>query len=318
MPISISIVIVSWNCKRLVLDCLASLRAQFTPELVEIILVDNASTDGTPEAVRQYYPCVVVIRNPDNFGFARANNIGIDAAKGKYVCLINPDVVVLDKCIARMYDYMESHVRVGMLGPVILGANGAIQRSCMRRPTLWNQFCRAVGLDSVTSSSRMFGGFLMKDFQFDEIRDVDVINGCFWMVRREALDCVGVLDPQFWMYGDDLDWCERYHLAGWKVTFFPQASAIHYGGGTTENAPIFFYVEMHRANLQYWRKYHNVFSYCCYWLILNIAHGIRSLAFGALYLFKWSDRPQVLSKLKRHAACLLWLITSKEFPIENI
>jgi GT2 family glycosyltransferase len=212
---------------------------------------------------------------------------------------------------------MESKSNIGMLGPAILDAGGAVQRSCMRRPTLWNQFCRAVGLDTLAFSYRIFGGFLMKDCRFDEIRDVDVINGCFWMVRRDALNSVGGLDAQFWMYGDDLDWCQRFRLAGWRVVFFPHAQAVHYGGGTTENAPVFFYIEMHRANLQYWRKYHNYISYCCYWLLLDIAHAFRSAALGAWYLLGRSDRSHTLPKLKKYIACLLWLITPNNLEPER-
>ena len=309
MPIDISIVIVSWNCKRFLLDCLASLRDQAAPDLMEIIVVDNASSDGTPEAVRMHFPNVTLIENSANVGFARGNNIGLELATGKYICLINPDVIVLDPCIARMREYMEGKPDIGMLGPAILDANGAVQRSCMRRPTLWNQFCRALGLDTITSSSRMFGGFLMKDCRFDEIRDVDIINGCFWMVRRDALKGVGGLDARFWMFADDLDWCYRFRLAGWRVVFYPEARAVHYGSGSTDNAPLLCYIEMHRANLQYWHKYHNRISCCCYWLLLYIAHALRSVALGARCLLKRSDRSYTLPLLKKHITCLSWLIT---------
>jgi GT2 family glycosyltransferase len=309
MSVDISVIIVSWNCKKFLLECLASFYDQVSRASTEVIIVDNASSDGTPEAVRNAYPEVKLIENTANMGFAQGNNIGLKHATGKYICLINPDVIVLDRCIAKMQRYMEDNPDIGMVGPAILDVDGAIQRSCMRRPTLWNQFCRAVGLDTVTSSSKVFGGFLMKDCRFDEICDVDIINGCFWMVRREAVNDVGGLDAGFWMYGDDLDWCQRFRLARWRIVFFPEARAIHYGGGASENAPIRFYVEMNRANLRYWRKYHNYMSYCLYWLLLNLAHGLRSVVLCIMYVVKRSDRPGTLLKLKKYTACLLWLIT---------
>ena len=316
MP-DISIVIVSWNCKKFLVDCLASLRNQVVPDLVEVIVVDNASSDGTPEAVREHYPNVSLIENTANLGFARGNNIGIELSTGKYIFLINPDVIVLDQCITRMLRFMEDKPDIGMLGPAILDTSGTVQRSCMRKPTLWNQFCRSVGLDSLTASSQIFGGFLMKDFRFNQIREVDIINGCFWMVRREALDNVGTLDAEFWMYGDDLDWCHRFRLAGWRIVFFPEARAIHYGGGSSETAPALYYIEMNRANLQYWRKYHNFISYSCYWLLLDVAHALRSVALGVLYLTKRSDRSNTLPKLKKYIACLLWLFTPSNLDAER-
>ena len=304
MPIDISIVIVSWNCKRFLLDCIASLQGQAPNDLMEIIVVDNASSDGTPEAVHRHFPNVTLIENDANVGFARGNNIGIDRTTGRYICLINPDVIVLDNCIVRMRDYMDSKTDIGMLGPKIVKRDGTVQRSCMRTPTLWNQFCRALGLDTLTNRSRVFGGYLMNDFQYDEVRDVDVINGCFWMVRRTALNDVGNLDPRFWMYADDLDWCWRFRKAGWKIVFFPEAQAVHYGGGSSEQAPLYCYVQMQKANLQYWRKYHNLASYCCYWGLLYLAHAMRSAAFSCLYLLKSSARSRMLPKMRRHVACV--------------
>lgn len=307
MRIELSVIIVSWNCKAMLADCIKSLRGQLPTGASEVIVVDNASSDNTAEMVRQEFPDVKLVASATNLGFARGNNAGLEISSGKYICLINPDVVVGADCIARMRDYMEQHPDVGLLGPRIIGPDGATQRSCMRTPTLWNQLCRALALDSLVKRSRLFGGYLMTDFQHDELRDVDVINGCFWMVRRTALNNVGNLDPRFWMYADDLDWSRRFLLAGWKVVFFPYAEAVHYGGGSSQLAPVLCYVEMQRADLQYWRKYHGFVSYCCYWGIMYLAHLLRSAACACIYAVKASYRQQALAKMKRHLACLCWL-----------
>jgi len=308
MSVDVSVVIVSWNARSFVLDCLKSLPPLKNGLTMEIIVVDNASGDGTAEAIRESFPQVKLIESKTNLGFARGNNLGLESATGRYVCLVNPDVVVVEDCIERMLQYMEQNKTIGMMGPMILAPDGNVQRSCMRTPTLWNQFCRALGLDSLFTKSRLFGGFLMKDFSFTELRDVDVVNGCFWMVRREALNNVGNLDPRFWMYADDLDWCRRFHVAGWRVVFFPQAKAVHYGGGTTERSPVFFYLEMQRADLQYWRKHHGVISYLCYWLFIYVAHGIRTSTFAAVYALQRSKRSETLPKMQKHVACVLWLM----------
>jgi GT2 family glycosyltransferase len=308
MTIEVSIVIVSWNCKQLLHNCLQSLLDQVPAHSTEIIVVDNASSDGTPDAVRASFPSVKLIESGANLGFARGNNVGIEACTGNYICLINPDVVVDKSCIARMFEYMERHPDIGMLGPKIVGPDGCVQRSCMRTPTLWNQLCRALGLDTLTKHSRLFGGYLMKDFKHDELRDVDIINGCFWMVRREALNDVGMMDPQFWMYADDLDWCQRFRLRGWRIVFSPDAEALHFGGGSSDHSPLHCYIEMQRADLQYWEKYHGATSYYCFLFILWVGHSLRACAYLCLYATHASHRTPASQKVEKHLACVRWLV----------
>jgi GT2 family glycosyltransferase len=307
MSAEISVIIVAWNCQKVLCDCLESILLQVKLETTEIIVVDNASSDGTSEMVRTTFPSVKLIESKVNLGFARGNNVGLEAATGDYVFLINPDVVVGNGTFSKMLQYMKSNPEVGMLGPKIVGRDGAVQRSCMRRPTLWNQFCRALALDTLTKKSRLFGGYLMKDFEHNELREVDVINGCFWLVRRTALEQVGGMDPQFWMYADDLDWCSRYRRSGWQVVFFPDAEAVHLGGVSSDNAPVFCYVQMQQADLQYWRKYHGVLSYLCFFLILYFGHAIRSAASVVLYALRASNRSRMSLKCRKHFACMQWL-----------
>ena len=307
MRSEISVIIVAWNCRQVLSDCLRSILAQVKPDTSEVIVVDNASSDGTAEMVRQHFPSVKVIESQGNLGFARGNNLGLEAATGEYVFLINPDVVVKEGTFARMMEYMKENPGVGMLGPKIVGRDGLVQRSCMRTPTLWNQLCRALALDSLTKKSRVFGGYLMNDFRHDTLREVDIINGCFWLVRRTALEQVGSMDPQFWMYADDLDWCRRYTEAGWKVVFFPEVEAIHLGGVSSDNAPVFCFVQMQQADLQYWRKYHGLISYACFFLILYLSHAVRSTGSALLYMVRASSRSRMSLKFKKHFACMHWL-----------
>jgi GT2 family glycosyltransferase len=306
MMSTVSVVIVSWNCRQLLGECLKSLRHSPAREVSQIIVVDNASSDGTPDAVRREFPEVELMESGGNLGFAQGNNLGMEGASGDYLCLINPDVVVQSGCISRLLNYLQDHPDVGMIGPQIIGPDGAVQRSCMRTPTLWNQLCRALAIDSFTKGSRLFGGYLMTEFAHDAVRDVDIINGCFWLVRRSALQDVGPMDPRFWMYADDLDWCRRFSLAGWRIVFFPEARAIHYGGGSSRLVPVFSALQMHRADLQYWRKYHGLASYCCYWSILFCAHALRAAVCAGMSLAP-SRRSQAFLRLKSHLACMPWL-----------
>ena len=182
--IQLSIIIVTWNAKKYVAECLDSLQAFSNNPNAEIIVVDNASTDGTPELVRDSYPGVTLIRNEGNLGFAKGNNVGIRRSTGEYVLLINSDVHVLDHCIEQIVEYMKQNPQVGLLGPKMLGADRKSYRSYMGAPTLWRAFCRALALDVVFPNSRIFGGFLMPYFKRDQVAEVDVLNGWFWAARR--------------------------------------------------------------------------------------------------------------------------------------
>lgn len=306
----LSIIIVSWNAKKLLFECLDSLASQHSGLSIETIVVDNGSTDGTPEAVARRYPNVRLIQNGANLGFAKANNIGIRQATGKYLCLINSDVVVHPECLRTLFSYMEANPRVGILGPRIVGSNGKRQRSCMRFPSLWNQFCRALALDTFFPS-RIFGGFLMKDFSHDNTRDVDIVNGCFWMTRRKAVAQIGLLDERFFMYGEDMDWCRRFRQAGWRAVFFAGASATHYGGGSSANAPARFHVEQRRANLQYWWKHQGRLAAYAYLGIIGFEELLRALGYGFLFLVRRSRRVEARFKVKRSLDCIRSLITRK-------
>ena len=247
----LSIVIVTWNCKEYLRECLDSLGGYRHDPAVEIIVVDNASRDGIPELVRGSYPEVNLVETGENLGFPRGTNVGLRRSSGRYVALINPDVRVLDGCVQKMMAYLENNPRVGLLGPRMLSADGTAGRSYMGAPTLWSLFCRALALDTLFPKSKLFGGFLMLYFDRSRTTEVDILNGWFWMTRAEAVSEVGALDESLFMYADDLDWSKRFREGGWRVVYFPEAEAIHYGGGTTARAPVRFAVEMQRANFQY-------------------------------------------------------------------
>jgi hypothetical protein len=148
----------------------------------------------------------------------------------------------------------------------------------------------------------------MKDFRFDQTRDIDVLNGWLWMARREALEQVGPLDGRFFMYAEDVDWCKRFHLAGWRVVFFSEASAIHYGGASAASARSRSNVEMQRANLQYWKKYHGRISLFFYLMISCLSYGIRAVGWSLVYLTKRSSRYRANLEVKQYLKCLRWAL----------
>ena len=307
----LSIVIVTWNCKKYLQDCLDSIAGYRRDSAVEVIVVDNASQDGTPEMVRDFYPEVTLVATGANLGFPRGTNVGIQRSSGKYLSLINPDVRVLDGCIQKMMAYMDDNPRVGLLGPRMLSVDGTVGRSCMGSPTLWNLFCRALALDTLMPRSKLFGGFLMQYFDRDRVAEVDILNGWFWMTRAEAVQEVGLLDESLFMYADDLDWSRRFRQAGWKVVYFPEAEAIHYGGGTTARAPVRFAVEMQRANFQYWKKNYGRASQAIYLAIVALHQLMRLVGYSVLALYPAPNREDARFKLRRSLACLQWALAPR-------
>lgn len=305
----VSIIIVVWNAQKCVMDCLETLQQNLGNVRAEIIAVDNASTDGTPDLIEQRYPNVKLIRNEGNFGFARANNIGIQHSSGDFLAFVNSDVVFLENSFTPMLEFMAKHPDVGMLGPQMLDPQGiTIQRSTMRFPTVWNTLSRALALDALFKSSNFFEGHLMLDFNHSVTTEVDVLAGWFWFVRREALEKVGPLDENFFMYGEDIDWCYRFHKVGERVVFFAETRAIHIGGGSSSVAPVRFSVEKQRANWQVFRK-HFGFAKRLGLLLTEILHNAtRAIGYGLLYSVKRSDRQESLLKYQRSIACLGWLL----------
>ncbi len=312
-PATVSIIIVVWNAKKYVLECLDSLREHCKNAYTEVIVVDNCSTDGTPEIVDEMFPEFKLIRNPENYGFAKANNIGISASSGEYVCLVNSDVKFIDDCISPLLGYLGANPGVAMVGPkMLLAATGVAARSTMRFPTPWNYLCRALGLDVLFKRSRLFGGFMMSDFDHQTTRPVEVLNCWFVVARRSAVQRVGPLDPQFFMYGEDIDWSYRFHQAGEQIVFFAGAGAIHYGGASSSNAPIRFYLEMCRADWQLWRKHRGWLGGAAFLFILAIHSTVRLLLSAFRYVCLPSQRPNTLLKLNRSLAILGWLATGKD------
>jgi len=308
-PWTVSIVIVNWNGRDYLMQCLASLFAEKCPYPLEVIVVDNASSDGSVETVARNYPRVQLIRNTTNLGFARANNIGISMATGKYIGLINSDVKVLPDCLNQLTRYQEEHPDVAMVGPRVIGGDGTLQRSCRGFPTVWNMFCRALALDSMFPGSRCVTGYSLRHWPQNDCRNVDILSGCFWLVRRKALDEVGLLDQSFFMYGEDMDWCRRFWNRGWKLVFVPAAEAIHYGGASSANAPVRFYIERHRADLQYWRKHHSSFAVTCYFGLTCLHLLLRLAGYSVAFLFHRSVREICRYKMKRSVAALKWMLS---------
>jgi len=309
--VDISVIIVSWNARNFLLKCLESLYREQTAHSIELIVVDNASSDGSAEAVKENYPEVILIQNYTNLGFAKANNIGLQKSTGRYVYLINSDVEVLEGCIDRLYDFMEANPQIGMTGPRILYPDGTLQVTCRKFPSLWNNFCLTTGLNKILPSSALFSSDQMFYFTHDAIRPVDVLAGCFLTVRREAMNKVGLFDERFFIYAEDIDWCRRFWNANWKIVFFPEAEATHYGGGSSSNSPLRFSLEQERAMIQYWKKHHRTLAIIILLIISFSKHLTRLLWSMLLYAIKPSKRSKAAQRVKQNISGIKFIFTCK-------
>src|SRR5271154_6974878 len=254
--VDISVVIVGWNARHYLELCLESLAAAPPRRSIEIFVVDNASSDGTAEMIEARFPYVKLIKSSENLGFSKGNNVAIRQCQGRYIALVNPDVIVFPGCLDALADFLDQNPKVGNVGPRVFNPDMSMQSTCRRFPTLWNNFCSATGLATKFKNSRFFAGEHMFYFPHDRTLAVDVIVGCFSMIRRETFDEVGLLDEDLFMYGDDVDWCRRAWKGGWQVSFLPGAEIVHYGGRTTAPYPVRFALAQQKSALYYWSKHH--------------------------------------------------------------
>jgi GT2 family glycosyltransferase len=307
----ISVVIVNWNTRQHLQGCLESLQNAKASRLREIIVVDNASTDGSPEMVAQVFPNVRLLRNPSNAGFAAANNLGIRAGAGSYVCLVNSDVRVLPGSLDALAGFLDAHPDVGMTGPRLLWGDLTLQSSCRRFPSLWNNLCDAFALPRIFPRSPLVAGEHMAFFKHDREIFPDVLVGCFWMVRRQAIERFGYLDEGFFMYGEDIDWCLRCWKSGWKIAFFPGASAVHYGGGSSRRERIRFAVLQQQARQRLWKKHYGRAER--FGLVCLLACGSAShwLANAMRAVLNRNRGDECFSRMRENAACLRALVARR-------
>ena len=273
--VEISVVIVAWNAKHYLQLCLDSLAKAPPQRAMEVLVVDNASADDTVAMVETEFPWVRLIKSKENLGFSKGNNVAIRQCRGRYIALVNPDVIVFPGCLDTLADFLDRNPRVADVGPRVFNPDMTQQSTCRRFPTLWNNFCSATHLETFFKGRSFFAGEHMFYFAHDRTLAVDVIVGCFSMIRREAFDEVGLLDEGLFMYGDDVDWCRRARNAGWQVYFCPDARAIHDRGKTTAPYPVHFAVAQQRSILAYWTKHHNVFGVLGIRCIMLFHHLIR-------------------------------------------
>jgi hypothetical protein len=231
----VSIIVVAWNVRQLLYDCLKSVFEQTQGIEFEVVYVDNASEDSSVEMVRKEFPLVIIIENDENRGFIRASNQGIKVAKGRYILLLNSDTVILENAIAKTVKFADENPKAALVGCKVFYPGGTLQRNCFMYPSILNMLLAATYLNKLFPKNRFFGRERMGWWDFDDVREIETNSGCYSLVRKEAIDQVGVMDERYFVYGDDPDWCFRFRKAGWKIMYTPEPRIIHYHGKTTKH-----------------------------------------------------------------------------------
>lgn len=288
--LDLSIVIVSWNTREITRECLESVYRQTRGIHFEVIVVDNASEDGSAQMVAAQFPQVVLICSPSNVGFAAANNLGFKVAKGRYILLLNSDTVVLDGALQRTLEYADSRDDLGIVSCKVLNKDRTLQPNCSMLPSNLNFLLMISGLYKAFPKNRFFGRAEMTWWDYSCEREVEVLKGCFMLVRRDALQEVGDMDAQFFMYCEEVDWCKRFADKGWKLGFFPHAQIIHLGGSSAaklgpERARI-----KDRSTLYYMRKHWSPLQQLIGKILMLGFYGSRLPAAAVLALLTGNER----------------------------
>lgn len=258
VTLRLSVIIVNWNTLELLRACLASMRDYVEHPECEIIVVDNASRDGSPDMVESEFPAVRLLRMTDNLGFSRGNNAGIRQAHGQYILLLNSDTEVRGDALWKMCDRMDEDVRIGALGARLLNPDDTVQLSCRSFPSYRTAlFNRKSLLTRLFPNNRYSQQYLMSGSSHTDTAEVDWVIGACLMTRRETLVDVGLLDEEFFMYAEDVDWCYRMQQAGWKVVYFPEAEVMHHYEKSAGKAPFRMSFERHRSMWRFYKKHYS-------------------------------------------------------------
>jgi len=254
--VKLSIIIVSYNVKDFLVQCLNSIYRSEFDNTFEIIVIDNDSFDGTSNEIKRLFPDVKYIQNENNEGFSKAVNKAINKASGQYICLLNPDVIVNKNCLSQLMHKISSNKDIGCIGPKILNSDGTVQHSCKRSfPTPMSAFFRLFGLDKIFPKSKFFSSYNLTYLDSNKTHHVDSISGAFMMFPKKILDLIGIFDERFFMFAEDIDFCHRIKDAGFKVIYFPKSEIIHYKGESVKSSQFDMVSVFYESMELYFNKY---------------------------------------------------------------
>jgi N-acetylglucosaminyl-diphospho-decaprenol L-rhamnosyltransferase len=271
----LTVVVISFNTRSMLATCLTLISAQVSDIDHEIVVVDNGSDDGSPEMVARDFPHLILIRNSENRGFAAAVNQAIRASVGRCVLLLNSDATLIEGAAHTMLSHLETHPKVGAVGGMLLNPDGSFQASYADFPTLLSETLLLSGLSRwlLPPSFPSYSAC-----QSHERRSVDWICGAVLMLRRAAIEDVGLLDEQFFMYAEEVDWCRRAARAGWSTVYLPEARATHLVGGSYQRVPTRRREQIYRSKWLYFRKNHGWLQASAFRLLVHGCSLVKLIA----------------------------------------
>jgi len=280
VPCDLSVIVISWNVRELLIACLDSclIQPSTTNLVIEVIVVDSASSDGTPSFIAEHYPQVKLLPQDRNIGFTAGNNIGLRVANGRYILLLNPDTLVLDDALYQMVAYLETHSTVGALGPQTYNPDGSVQSTHRHFPNVATAVFESTWLQRF-APRRLLDHYYAADIANDATAEVDWVQGSALMVRREVYEQIGGLDEAFIMFSEEMDWCKRIKASGWDIVYLGAAHIIHYGGQSTEQVTTRKHILFQQSKLRYFRKHHG-------WLIAEFLRIFLLLSYAQQWIIE--------------------------------
>ena len=274
----ISVILVSYNTAKMTIDALDTLFASETTFNTEVVIVDNASSDDSVSLIKQHYPDITLIENQKNVGFGRANNQALDVIKGDYVLLLNTDAFVAKDTLQKTVDYMENNLKCGLLGVRLIGRDGDLQPSCRFFPTPFNIFAQRLGLNRLFPNISVVDNI---DTDHNVTQACDWVPGCYYLLRKEVVDTVGLFDPLYFLYSEEVDHCYAIKKAGWEVMYYADTNVVHIGGESAKSVGKISNVSRQVPQLQiesellYFRKNHGLIGVWSHILLSNLADLIQ-------------------------------------------
>lgn len=287
----LSIVVVSYNTLEMTRECLASVMRNSAGLTVQVVVVDNNSEDGSAAMIKKIFPDILLIENAYNKGFASANNQGFALCGGKYILLLNSDTVVLDDVLRASVEYLQHNSRTGAMGCQVLNPDRTIQHTCSGYPTLVRLLIMTLALDRIPGLS-FLDCYLMRAWRRDEEREVEVVSGCYLMIRRELLATVGSFDERFFFFAEETDWCRRIRESGWILAFTPVGTIIHHGGGSVKKLNYNRDVMLTAATVRLHRKHGGSIAAMSAYLVLMFFNLSRAMVWsiGSFFAARYKPR----------------------------
>lgn len=327
----VTVIIVTFNASQHIEACLKSLFKHSSPLVLEVIVSDNSSTDGTPDLVRKRFPQVIVLEGK-NRGFGAGNNRGIRISRGRYILVLNDDTIVLDGALKKMVAFMYRNPLVGLIGPKLLNPDGTLQPSIIKEQSAWKDIASLllpVRLTTNTPSTRrILNNFRclnprLKLGKFEDhgiIQDIDCVKGACMMVNRRAVEQVGMFDERIFLQAEEADWAYRFRLLGWRVVFFPEAEIIHLDGttiGSIEGLGRRF-IQKHKSHIYLFGKHKGRIYVLVYKLGLGFTLMIRMLLMSAALIVPFGIRRATFLRQWETYATTFRLLWDEEFAKRNI